>query len=405
MALTPSQIRALAFLTAGYSSEIKTVSAFRLSWAMQYDSDGKPRNNSGYSLGVLQSDFGQRNYLVNDFVNSYYAWAGNDPVRLIDRTPQELSSVLKQNGRTLVPNSGSDDLSKRPLNKDELEKFAGFLLTSGGRQAVWAADIAQIESKLLPFANRVQESQTFLSFSDSGDQAFVLTSLMKLYNQSEVWGNNLLSRMNSQELSWAEIRSSILSRPDYIQTGFSSTMQGVTLYNRIAESNTVLSGWLSSFDTNQLTQASFSNDPRYQVLERLFREVTKGNGFVDALENGTSAVLVLPRNLEGQATTVAVDKYGTIYSQGPQGGNRLIAGENSWRPYQSNIPEGQSFAPGIQRINGKWVIAETGSYSRNGVRSFIITQKRGQVFHYHIPAKITVGKLGSGLSLSHPKLK
>jgi hypothetical protein len=357
MALTPSQIRALAFLTAGYSSEIQNGSAFRLSWAMQYSPDGKPLNNSGYSIGVLQSDFGQRNYLVDDFVSSYFAWAKNDPDRLVERTSDQLSSVLKLNGRALVPNSASADLSKRPLSKDELSKFGEFLLTPEGRQAVWDADIAQIDGKLLPFADRVQQSMTFMSFSDPQDQAFVLTALMKLYNQSEGWGNSLLRQMNSEELSWSEIRTSIQSRPSYIRTGFDHPMEGVALYNRVAESQTVLSGWLLSLDTNRLTQTEFSSDPRYQILERIFRDAGGGNRFVDALENGKPAVLVLPRNLEGQAAAVAVDRFGTIYSQGTQGGNRLIAGETAWRTYQSNTPEGQSYSPGIRRVDGKWVIA------------------------------------------------
>ena len=99
MPITDSQIRALALLNAGYASEVKNFSSYALGWAMTYKSDGSPNNNSGYSVGSLQSDLGQRPYLASGLVDSYFQWAGSDPARLMGRTQTELTRVIKQKGK------------------------------------------------------------------------------------------------------------------------------------------------------------------------------------------------------------------------------------------------------------------------------------------------------------------
>lgn len=86
MAVFPTQRRTLALLTAGSASEVTNKSSFVLSWARTYKADGTPKNNnSGYSVGTLQSDVGQRPNLVGELVHSYYQWAGTDATRLVER--------------------------------------------------------------------------------------------------------------------------------------------------------------------------------------------------------------------------------------------------------------------------------------------------------------------------------
>ena len=174
MTITLDQTRALALLTAGYSSEVQSLSSFKLGWAMTYTPTGSPANNSGYSFGSLQSDLGQRNFLAANLVVSYYQWAGNDSSRRILRSPTELTAAMSQKGKEtrdfrgnviangLVGNANSSDLSKRPLSADEQAKFNAFLQSSDGRQAVWAADMATAKGWMRP-ARRTSPSSRWTS--------------------------------------------------------------------------------------------------------------------------------------------------------------------------------------------------------------------------------------------------
>lgn len=99
MAVFPTQRRTLALLTAGSASEVTNKSSFVLSWAMTYKADGTPKNNSsGYSVGTLQSDVGQRPHLVGELVHSYYQWAGTDATRLVERTEAQMIAAMQKQG-------------------------------------------------------------------------------------------------------------------------------------------------------------------------------------------------------------------------------------------------------------------------------------------------------------------
>lgn len=102
---------------------------------MTYTPSGGPDNNSGYSVGTLQSDFGQRPHLVLGLVSAYYNWADSDPSKLLGRTALELASVMEQQDRLgLVPYANSADMSRRPLSSEERAKFNAFLQTDSGEQ-------------------------------------------------------------------------------------------------------------------------------------------------------------------------------------------------------------------------------------------------------------------------------
>ncbi len=370
MTVTSEQIRALALLTVGYASEVKNKSSLVLSWAMTYK-NGLPANNSGYSVGNLQSDLGQRPELVPGLVTAYYAWAGSDASRLMGRTANQLNSVLKQQGRKgLVPNADSDDLGLRPLSADEQAKFNQFLQTTEGRQAVWAMDLLQI-AKQVAFAERVTASQTYQSFVDDSDKNFVLTAAMKLFNQSEYWaktrevkaGDNLAHLMESSLMSWSDIRDFITvnvgAKADYIKTGFEHAMPGVALYNKVLTSNTPLSVWLTDLGGQNLTglgQSGFASDPRFQVLERLFRDPAAGSKFVDSLAQSKSALMLLPKELEGQAKIIGIDKTGQMFSaeSDGKGFKRFVASQ--WSDSSGNY--NQSDSPILKRnTTGRWVLA------------------------------------------------
>ncbi|MCJ0762037.1 Ig-like domain-containing protein [Variovorax terrae] len=368
MTITSTEIRSLALLNAGYASEVQNKSSYALSWAMSYSKkDGSPENNSGYSIGTLQSDLGQRPQLVSGLVTAYYAWAGTDASKLLDRTESELTSVLKEQGRYgLVPNANSADLSKRPLSSEEKTKFNTFLQTDSGKQAVWEMDLKQIDEKLLPFAQRVISSQTFQSFVSEDDQRYVLTAAMKLFNQSEaiaatrsaVNGGNLISKMESEIVSWANIESFINSQASYIQSGFQAAMRGADLYTKVRNSNTPLSSWLKDLEDQDLSQTSlsmFAADPRFQVLERIFRDTKAGDGFVNSLEKGQPALMTLPNGLDGQARIVGIDKAGHLFSADANGDNFKRFSDGQWTDSFGNYP--RSDLPILKSNNGKMILA------------------------------------------------
>ena len=360
MTINSTQIRTIALLTAGYSSEVLNKSAYILSWAMQYDANGMPLNNSGYSVGVLQSDLGQRQELASSLTKSYYQWAGDDPNRLIGRSSAQLESVLRQQGRyQLVPNANSDDLSKRPLNNEEMAKFNAFLQTDDGRQAVWAADLKQIE-KLGNFGDRIIASQTYQSLTNDVERIKVLTSGMKLYNQSESYGNTFLEKLNQRPLTWEQVASAVIDgRPKYIISGFDHVIEGANLYNKIINSTTPLAVWLADLSNQNLSilgQRGFADDPRYQVMERLFRDADAGSKFVDSVAQGNPALMSLPKGLNGEVRIIGVDKSGQIFSADGDGSKfqRYING--GWSSSGGNYS--RSELPILkQNTKGRWVLA------------------------------------------------
>jgi len=145
--IATTKIRALALLSAGYASEVKNLSSYKLQIAWDKDASGMPVSrigNSGYSVGSLQTDLGSKtdrrgsNPTVYALVNAYEQWAALDPANRLIRG-QDIGASLRANGRTLEASPSA------LLDAENQRCFNSFLDSDTGRQYVWTMDNIQIE--------------------------------------------------------------------------------------------------------------------------------------------------------------------------------------------------------------------------------------------------------------------
>ncbi len=370
MRFSDNTIRALTLLNVGYASEVKNKSSINLSIAWK---NGQPIANSGYSLGSLQSDFGQRKESVNDLVDAFEGWTANDPThRKIDEHVN-LRTSLKSTGHELAANRSL------LLPSETIDKFNEFLQSSEGRKTVWEMDLKQINEKLLPFAHKVIETPTFQSFDadniNPADQFLLLSAATKLYNQAEGHAStrrqsNLLERMSKETMSYMEIERFLATRVkekdkvtgklldvknDYIETGYEHAKQGAELFVKISESSTPLAAWLGdlgSLDLNVTTESDFKLDPRFQVLERLFRDPKAGKRFTESLEKNIPTRLALPNLLnDGTESIIGIDDQGVIFTTSADRSSYREFIDNEWRfnPDKDNQPPASSQSTKLEK--------------------------------------------------------
>ncbi|MGB7816776.1 MAG: hypothetical protein WBL28_10550 [Methylotenera sp.] len=373
---TDAELQNIALLNVGYASEVRNSSSYNLAiaWTKVNQSnlndpghkhfgkpyqhaigDWKPIGNSGYSLGSLQSDFGQRAHLVNDLVLQYENWAGNDPNKLIDPNT-DLRALLKMQGRPLDENR--IDMKQLPIPASDKAKFSDFLASDQGRQAVWDLDQKQINDKLLPYAKKVMDTTFFKSLTDDLEKVSVLSTSMKLHNQAEGKAASLLKMMENGKFStFADIEKEINSPnyASYIQSGFTHTKDGAELYNKISNSNTVLNAWLIAHKTTNLStlpEPDYKDDLRFQVLNRMFRDPDKGKAFVGNLEQGKPMLMAVPTSArDGTQKIIGIDKNGDMFVADQDGKNLNQFINGTWQQQSGGTPVIK------QNKNGNWVLA------------------------------------------------
>ncbi len=366
--LSDEELQSIALLNVGYASEVRNFSSYKLGLAWQKVTesnigkdtthevgDWRPIGNSGYSLGSLQSDFGQRAYLVDDLVSKYETWAGTNPDRLVSEDA-DLAATLKMNGRTL--DSNRTDYTERPISTADTTKFNTFLKSDEGRQTVWEMDQKQINEKLLPFADKIMATSMFDALTDETEKIEVLSVSMKLFNQAEGKANSLLKKIEDGKLtSFSDIETELTStnNASYIRSGFNHTKEGADLFNKVTKSDTLLEDWLvaqTSTDLSLLTELEYKDDLRYQVLNRLFRNPDKGSEFVDNLEQGEPMLIAVPRTLQdGSAKIIGIDKNGDLFSADQDGTNLSQYIDGSWQQKDGGDPVIK------QNGSGRWILA------------------------------------------------
>lgn len=150
--LTQNEIAAIFRYGVGVGSEGANPGLGLAGWVQrgsgQFDAGGNPINsdtiiaNSGYTVGTLQWDFGQKSSSAyqnanNGFLQSFLA--SSQAQSLTDSNISHIISVLPQNGRALK-NSG--DL----LNQTEFNALNSYLMTSDGISAANQLDNALISA-------------------------------------------------------------------------------------------------------------------------------------------------------------------------------------------------------------------------------------------------------------------
>ena len=240
--LSKDEAAALAYFAMGVASEGSSRGrnvAYRLSFAGNgRESDVlRPLGNSGFSIGTLQTDLGQRPAAAHDLVAAYRAWSLDQtaprPIEPGDDVGwQELERLLARNGRTIEREGGRNIA---PAVRQDIDRF---LASERGIDFVHDRDVAQVEHLLRPDSTRNRSAlhaigHTLL-YRDAGDADRVrLAALfLKLENQSgRAIYPGLVQRIERGELDSVDaIRHVIDARGDNVTSGMHHTLAGTEAY-------------------------------------------------------------------------------------------------------------------------------------------------------------------------------
>ncbi len=359
--ITLNQARSLIFNVVGRATETQSTSFLQLVVSI---------NNSGYSIGALQTDFGQFPSTGRDLLVRYQTWASPD-VQLNQDQLRLANAVIVKQGL---------GFSGERLDSNVANKLNSFLESSEGRSWVTQQDEARFTEKYSRLIEPITQSSVFQGMQQ--DQATILLArIAKAFNQNNILGDKLKQQFLAGEMDNDNFDSVLqatmieqnaearLRTPprgfvsiSAIDKGQNSLVDGgsTDLYLRLQNDQ---GAWGERWRSLQSRDPGFlngnSSDPDARLFDVLFRDPIRGTQIlnkVDAISSSNQPQLLVLTRSSG-AALVAVDKFGNLYVQDGVSGHRLIKGETDWRPYQSNIPEGQSFSPGIRRTNGKWVVA------------------------------------------------
>jgi len=154
-----------------------------------------PVENSGYSLGCLQLDFGQTTAAAEPFITAFESWHAATPGSLgLASTSQFAINALKSDGKKLIANPAS------ALHLQDVEALSAYVLSPAGSgwvnnnvDNVLIGSDAQHKSKysseftLVGAAREVEATQAFKKADAAGrtdmtDLMYAMT--MKAYNQA-----------------------------------------------------------------------------------------------------------------------------------------------------------------------------------------------------------------------------
>jgi len=235
--LTDNEARALAYFAIGVSSEGGDV-AYRLSFAgnIRNDAHGNPvmhpAGNSGYSIGTLQTDLGQRPAVATELTDAYQTWArtAHPDWVLTDAQRTQTIADLRRTGHQIEAQHG------RPLDATVKSHLDTFVASDAGINFVHQRDTAQVDRLMEKVITPLQQTDLYRHASEQ-DQARLLTIGAKLFNQSEVYGNRLIDQVQAgQHHSVADVSRSLDGYASYVKDGRDHAVQGAELFNDLRAS-------------------------------------------------------------------------------------------------------------------------------------------------------------------------
>ncbi|HZF98078.1 MAG TPA: hypothetical protein VEY92_07515, partial [Pseudoxanthomonas sp.] len=244
--LSDAELRAAIYFAVGVTSESGN-KAYRLVVAGDRPSTPRlePADNSGYSIGTIQTDLGQHYQPNNpegenvprDLVNAYQAWARRERPRSV-LTEQEVERTvadLGRNGNQIRAQNG------RPLDGKIKSNIDAFLASDAGITWVHDWDVEQVGKLMREVVPALRQSDVYRNAS-LDDQVRLAAMVTKAYNQNENLAGPLLERLrNNRYESLSDVNSAIdgLSRPtgDYFESGRDRALQGADVVNALRNAN------------------------------------------------------------------------------------------------------------------------------------------------------------------------
>ncbi|MCP3442010.1 hypothetical protein [Bradyrhizobium sp. CCGUVB14] len=313
MSVAESHVQGIARFIVGYGTEEDEnwrTYHFDFCGNISYYDDGKPKvikpaDNSGYSLGMLQLDFGQTTSAAKPFLDAFDNWHATTPGSpALISTRDHALTALTSIGPVLA-----DDPSKA-LWRQDVEALSAFVITAAGSD--WTnknVDCALIgsdahhtspygEPTLMASARRVESTRAFQLAQHAGNAHFIdlLYALsMKGYNQGpKRWRESLLVFLETgpsedDVAAWTES-----DRSDKWLGGQAHTVANAKAWSSLTSSNggTKPQAWLTGLkvvmDTqamaNPITTSKISAE--YVALRQVFESASYFQAFAQAVAAG-----------------------------------------------------------------------------------------------------------------------
>lgn len=339
--LTKEEAEAVIYFAVGVATEGGDA-AYRLSFAgnITHDAQGRahltPADNSGYTIGTLQTDLGQDGgATARQLMEAFQSWATKErPSWTLSATDQARAiSDLSRNGSQIRDADDGRDID--PTLKSHLNTFLG---TTEGISFVHVHDVAQTNKLVSNVVAPLNASAAF-RVTSSDDQARMLAVTAKAFNQNETIGRDIVRHI--QEGSYrdlGDITRSLDHRDQYIKDGKDLALEGAELFNALQHStptDPLRAPWTDALADPLVnpTQLGAAANPAnmshtYPVVKDLFVDTAHGTALVNALNHESSyGAAARGRGFFGQGDDLVMwDRYGQ--------GHAYVSGE--WRSFDRN---------------------------------------------------------------------
>lgn len=303
--LSDAELRATIYFAVGVTSESGN-QAYMLAVAGDRAATARlePADNSGYSIGTIQTDLGQHyqpadprgENVPRDLVSAYQSWAARtrpNDVLSEDEVAQTISD-LGRNGRQIRAQDG------RALDATVKANIDDFLASDEGITWVHERDVAQVNKLMREAIPALQQSEVYQNAS-LDEQVRLATVVSKAYNQNETASARLLTGLRDDRYqNFSDVSNAIdgLSprANDYFEGGRDRALLGANVVNalRNADPGSPLRASWDLVRENALTNPTQLDRQlggerlahAYPVVRNLFVEYDRAPHFISALDVG-----------------------------------------------------------------------------------------------------------------------
>lgn len=274
--LSNSDFQAIAYFAIGVTSEGSIGNrevAYKLSFAGT-EKEGRmiPVGNSGFSLGMIQTDLGQHKDVAKDLVRAYQDWAVKNKEASFPKEQED--KIIRELGRT-----GEEIKSQggKPLDRNVKFQINKFLASSDGITFIHNHDIKQIKKLEQNIFNPLKETNLYKQVSVE-DKIKLATVNAKVYNQNESLGKKILTGLqHNRYKSIQEVTEMVdgviknkNNKPDYLESGYKHALKGANVITELIKanpSNPLFQAWEKISENPLVNPNSFKGRQREDYLE------------------------------------------------------------------------------------------------------------------------------------------
>jgi peptidoglycan hydrolase-like protein with peptidoglycan-binding domain len=288
-----SELRAALYYAVGVTSE-GSRDSFRLAFAGNRNGGLlQAAENSGYSVGTLQTDLGQRPQTASALMAATLAWAESrtPPVPLPSAAVWDAGALdIARNGGTIRADGGRD------VDPTVLAPVRAFLGSPEGVTWVHRQDSAQVDKLISNVVTPLQATAAYQAMSPD-DRLATAVMVGKLYNQSEVSGTRVLNAIAAGELTTlAQIDARIDRFGGYREQGNNHVTQGIAPIAalRAAPAGTAFAAVWADLQANPIREPVLAErgltatgiDRSHQIARELALDYDRAPAVLDAADRG-----------------------------------------------------------------------------------------------------------------------